>query len=103
MKFLQIENSKVTSIHHMPFDSKYGLGLSREELEKVGVLVETIPEPEQSNNKVAVLYCDPQTKELWYEYEDIPLTTEEEELMQLKLELKQTQEALDFLIMTGGI
>lgn len=34
----------VTFIHYMPFDPRYGLGKSEEELKKTGFLVESIPE-----------------------------------------------------------
>lgn len=62
----------------MPFDDKNGLGKTKEELEREGILVDSVPKPEQIKGKADILYCNPKTKELWYEYEDIPKTPEEE-------------------------
>lgn len=82
MKFLG-ELEKITEtkysvgfIHYMPFDSKHGFGKTQAELEQEGILVASIPEPQQIKGKQAILYCNPSTKELWYEYEDIPITEE---------------------------
>ena len=38
------DSGKVKFIHYMPFDPKYGLGKSEEELKQTGYLVESIPE-----------------------------------------------------------
>lgn len=43
----------------------------------------SIPKHENQLGKTALLYCNPQTKELWYEYKDRELTTEEELLKKL--------------------
>jgi hypothetical protein len=50
--------------------------------------------------KNPVLYCNPQTKEVWYEYEDRPLTPEEE-IQQLKVRQALMQQALDDLLLGG--
>ncbi len=71
------ETGKVNYTHYMPFHEKYGLGKTKEELEQEGVLVDSIPESKQIEGKAPILYCNPSTKELWYEYEDIPKTQEE--------------------------
>lgn len=41
--------------------------------------VDTVPDPdpEQQVGKTALPYCNPKTKEFWYEYVDRPLTIEE--------------------------
>ena len=45
MIYIEIADSgKVKFIHYIPFDSKYGLGKSEEELKQTGYLVESIPE-----------------------------------------------------------
>jgi hypothetical protein len=36
-----------------------------------------MPQPEERKGKTPVLYCNPTTKELWYEYVPRPLTQEE--------------------------
>ena len=59
-----------------------------------GILVETLPEPTQQDGKVAVLYVNIDTKEPFYEYEDIP-KSEDDEIEILK---KQVAE-LSFLVM----
>lgn len=73
----------VTSRNYLPFDDAYGLGKTEEELERTGVLVEEEITPE-NNGKNAILYINPQTKEQWYEYTDIPKT--ETELLNDKLD-----------------
>lgn len=78
------ETGKVNYTHYMPFHEKHGLGKTKEELEQEGILVDSIPKPEQIEGKAPILYCNPETKELWYEYEDIPKT--EEELQQEKIQ-----------------
>lgn len=100
MIYIQIdETKKVTLIHHMPFDEKQGFGKTKEELEQTGALVESIPEPYDFQDKFAVLYCNPETKELWYEYEDLPLTIEEQlaekdaQILKLKEEQFKLQQA----------
>ncbi|MEG0612658.1 MAG: hypothetical protein RR486_09090 [Clostridium sp.] len=43
-----------------------------------GILVDNIPsEPQEIINKIAVLYCNPITKEMKYEYEEIQKSNEE--------------------------
>lgn len=91
MIFLIVDNNKrVVYEHHKPFDLVAGLGKTQEELEKEGVLVDSIPESE-NNGKTPILHCNPKTKELWYEYEEIPLTPEEElELLKQQVLAQQT-------------
>jgi hypothetical protein len=84
-------------VHAMPFHKKYGFGKTKEELEQEGFFVESIPEPQQIEGKAPILRCNPTTKELWYEYEDIPPTPEElqqEQLGILGQQLFQTQTEL---------
>lgn len=59
-----------------------------------GMLVEKLPEQTQQNGKVAVLYVNIDTKEPFYEYEDIPMSEE------TKIEILEKQVAeLSFLVM----
>lgn len=97
---------RVQIIHYLPFDKKHGLGKSVSQLEQEGVLVESIPEPDKIEGKSSALYINPESKELWYEYEDIPKTQEDklsEKVNQLDAQLQITQEAIDFLIMRGVV
>lgn len=72
-KFIKVENDKVTFIHYLPFDEKNGMGKTEEELLKEGYLVDEIPEAEEKEGMVAVMYYEPQ-KGFWYEYEEAPLS-----------------------------
>lgn len=101
MIFLRVENEVVTFKHFMPFDEEYGLDKTKKELEQEGVLVEEIPEPEEKEGKNAILHCNPGTKELWYEYEDIPKTPEEEQQEKIEAEVKELRQIIDILI--GGV
>lgn len=70
-KFLRLEGTKVVLIHYMPFDAVNGLGKTEAELEKEGVLVDAIPEPEMIAGKFAVAHYTPE-KGVYYEYVDAP-------------------------------
>lgn len=75
MIFLTINASnKVTLVHYKPFDAKYGLGKTKEELELDGLFVDSIPAPIEIDHKSPIMYFNPTTKEIFYEYEDIPKT-----------------------------
>lgn len=80
------ETGFVNLIHYKP-------ELLPDEVKQEGYEVEVIPEPEEAEGKVAHLHFSPTTKELWYEYEDIPLT-EEELLMQRVADLEAVVDAL---------
>jgi len=73
--------AKITMIHNQPYDEKNGLPLERI---KQGIEVESVPKRENIEGKKAVAYINPQTKEIWYEYEDIPLTKEEQRIKELE-------------------
>lgn len=77
--FIKIdETGKVTHTHYMPFDPIYGFQKSREELEQEGYFVANIPTPDVADNKIPMLYYNPEQNEFWYEYSDAPLTLEQE-------------------------
>ncbi|WPS86886.1 hypothetical protein SMD22_20655 [Brevibacillus halotolerans] len=97
MIYIEHENGVVTFVHYMPFDEVNGLGKSSEKLQTTGLLVDSIPQPEV-NGKIPKLFINPKTQELWYEYTDRPLSPEEE-IVQLKAQLKITQDALDALLL----
>jgi len=76
--FIQDEKGlRVGFIHHKPFDEKDGLRKTEEELLQIGALVDEIPEPEQREGKIPVMYYNPETNTVYYEYENKPLTAEE--------------------------
>ena len=86
---------KVGFVHHMPFHEQHGMGKSEQELLQIGALVDDIPEPEQIEGKVPVLYYNPQSNSVYYEYVERPLT-EEERLAQLE------QVILELTMLLGG-
>jgi hypothetical protein len=101
MIFLKVEEQKVTLIHYMPFDEKDGLKRTQEELEQEGMLIDNLPEVEQIEGKKPVLYCNPNTKEVWYEHEDIQKTKEEllqDKVTQLENALIETQNTVNMLL-----
>lgn len=102
MIFIKLDNSYVTYIHYMPFHEKHGFKKTREQLEQEGILVNEVPEPEQIEGKAAILHANPETKELWYEYEDIqptPGELEEQRITQLENQSQMQQALLDDLLL----
>ncbi|MDU1348257.1 hypothetical protein [uncultured Clostridium sp.] len=81
---------RVFSEHYYPFHEEYGLGMTKEELEEEGILVTEMPKKESIKGKFAILYCNPESKDVWYEYEDIPEQPKEE----LQEEVKDLKEQL---------
>lgn len=69
---------RVAFTHSMPFDVVEGMGKTQEELAQIGILVDEIFSPEQIIGKSSAMFVNPVTKEITYEYEDIPLTTEQQ-------------------------
>ncbi|WP_289142451.1 hypothetical protein [uncultured Brevibacillus sp.] len=72
--------SMVTLVHHQP-------DLLNETERADGFFVESIPEYVPQLGKTAELFYNPQTKEFYYEYRDVP-TTESERIAQLEKNLK---------------
>ena len=70
MIFIKHEQGKVFYKHMKPFDEKFGLNKTQEELEIEGLLVNELPEPEEQEGKISTLHINPQTKEMWYEYQN---------------------------------
>lgn len=86
---------KVNLIHNAPEQ------LSTEELAK-GLQVETMP-PKPTKVPVGtnvVLYINPETKEMWYEFESRPLN-QYEQIQEIQQKLELTQKALDELLLGG--
>ncbi|URN85887.1 hypothetical protein [Acetobacterium wieringae] len=70
------DSNLVELIHYKPFDKNYGLGKTEEELGLEGFLVESIPEPEEIEGKIAVMYYT-EADGFIFQYEDIPKTAEQ--------------------------
>lgn len=92
-KINEIKNG-IGFIHYTPFDEVNGLGKTSEELGASGILVDCIPEPKPPINKqVDGIYVNPQTKEVFYEYTDKPLT-QAEEIVNLKSQIGSIGQSL---------
>ena len=76
------ERAKVVLIYHV--EPPQNLLNSRDY-----ITVDEVQEPEQKEGKSPLLYCNPQTGDVWYEYVDRPLTPEE--TLNKKLEEQQSQ------------
>jgi hypothetical protein len=74
--------------HYMPFDEVHGLHQTQEELLQHGAFIAAIPQPEP-NGKQAILYYNPVTRSVFYEYTDPPAPT--------KTQIELQQEQIDAL------
>jgi len=72
------------------------------EAQKEGsITINSVPIPQQQVGKSTLLFCNPQTGEVWYEYQDRPLTKEEMETEEAIEKVKKT--VLDELKAEGKI
>ena len=94
IQFERITDTKalVTFTHFMPFDEIHGLGKTEQELLERGALVESEPQKEFHPDKQAMLFYNPQTKELWYEYATLPVP-EEDRISQLEIATEENKKA----------
>lgn len=78
MIYIQVgKNNLVELIHKAPFDPVYGLHTPKDELDKKGVFVDEVPEPSMIEGKRPIAKYNPDSKKVYYEYENIPLTPNE--------------------------
>ncbi|MFI2132917.1 hypothetical protein ACH434_23160 [Lysinibacillus fusiformis] len=88
----------VQGVHYDPFHPTDGFGKTQEELEAEGYIFvneSDIPQPE-NNGMIPRLYINPQTKEMWHEYEEMPKSEIEilrDENRDLKIALAESVEA----------
>jgi hypothetical protein len=73
-----------------------------EEQKLNGFPVNDAPDVPYQIGKISVLYTNPQTQELWFEYVDRPLTIEEQFVKQQE-RIDLMQSALDDLILGGTL
>jgi hypothetical protein len=91
--------ARVVYTHYMPFHEVHGLHKTVEELEQEGFLIEAIPEPETRENTLAILYIDPETKYLWFEYTPYtPQLTPDEKIEKLEKEKAELQNITDQIL-----
>jgi len=94
----------VVGKHYLPFDPVYGVkhdngnSMTKEEMEAMGgVFVETELQPE-ANGLTGTHYVNPETKEQFYEYEEMP-KSDIEILREENAALKKSQADQDELLM----
>lgn len=76
--YIEVDNDfRVTKIHRMPFDPNNGMGYTREELERKGFFVDSIPTPVNKVGRRSVAMYNPDTKSVYYEYIGIPMSDKE--------------------------
>lgn len=95
---------KVGLQHNMPFDNKNGMKdnsgnlMTEEQLNQMGILVDSIPEPVIPTGKqVNGMFIDPTTKNITYEYTDIQ-KTDSEKIVELQKSLLEAQNAINSLL-----
>jgi len=67
--------SKVGMVHDMPFDTVNGMKMTQAQLESIGVLVDSVPDPlPLEGQQVTGMFIDPATKIISYEYAVPPKT-----------------------------
>ena len=86
------KNNIIECIHRSPFDPTNGLQSTRDELEQAGFFVDTVPEPDMIEGKRAISKYNPDTKSVYYDYVDIPLSSTER--------IEQLEQAFNELIMS---
>lgn len=99
MIYIKINNNNEVEFQHLkPFDPVLGMNKTEEELLKDGILVESVPVPEQINGKVPILKYD--GTKLYYEYQDVPI----DEMTALKKQVAEQEQAIMELtaLLSGG-
>ena len=88
---------RIGFIHNNPFDSKDGMGMPQSQLEAIGILVDSIPNPQPpAGQVVSGMFVDPTTKTVFYEYAE-PVKTPEQQIAEL-----QAQNAQMLLALVNG-
>jgi hypothetical protein len=108
--FLFLNGDVVESIHYKPYDDKFGIVGKVENLEEKGVFYsKELPVIEQRFGKSPIMKYNKQTDEVYVEYVERPLTPEEklqlleQENQDLKNRIDLMQQALDELLLGGGM
>lgn len=70
-KYIIVKDTIVAFIHYSPFDENSGMGKSREELKKTGILTTAdVPDPVYKSDSVAILHYE-KNKGFYYTYENL--------------------------------
>lgn len=98
MIYLKMNNDGyVHEIHHKPFHPKYGYGKTKEELEKEGMFVDSVPEPpsvEEGKRYIIKIV----NGEITFESFDMPVEQKDEKdlrIEELEREVQQLKETLN--------
>ena len=70
-------NNMVIFKHSQPFDPINGLGETKEELEKSGFLIESMPIAQTIVGKRAIPYFNPESKQITFKYSASPISSHE--------------------------
>lgn len=90
-KFIQVDGTRVTLIHNMPFDPVNGLHKTEAALLQMGVLLDQVPPPENQPGKIALPYYTPE-QGFYYAYTDKPADR-----------VDAVEAKLDYMMMMGGM
>lgn len=102
MIYIQIDNNGyVLYQHNIPFDPVHGLGKTEEELLITGILVDNIPLPYFVAGKQPITKYDNISKQIYFEYVDIPMSDDERKNFNRDQEILIMKQALDELILGG--
>lgn len=89
---------QIDMVHNMPFDVKNGMNMTQEQLDAIGILVDSIPEPQTPTGQiVSGMFIDPTTKIITYEYATPP-KMQEQQIANLQAQVLQTQSAVNSLL-----
>lgn len=92
MIFIQYDEfNRVIYRNYSPFSEEFNMGKTKEELEEMGIFVDSIPLPKDVFGKRPILKINLQDNSLYYEYVDRPLT-EIEQIERMKDNLKTASE-----------
>lgn len=78
MVYIRVDsNNMITLSHRQPFDPVNGLGKSKEELEKTGYFIDSMPEPRAVIGQRAIPYFNPETRTVTYKYTAAPVSSQQ--------------------------
>lgn len=89
-KYIEVKDTVVQYIHYCPLDEEKGMGKSREQLLRMGILTTSeVPEPKDKADMKAILHYE-RTKGFYYTYEYIDISTMTlEELKEYRINLSK--------------
>lgn len=96
MVYIEVgKNNIISKMHRNPLDPKVGLQTPRDELEKTGYFVDEVPEPEMIDGKYAIPKFNADTKKVFYEYANVPMSDTER--------INNLESVINELLMAGNL